>query len=432
MAYLIYTQKKQLLLINHSAKNGLYSQTLSSSGLSRPLSIHRNPVSQYSATVDNNQDLHIITQPSPEQIIHLHYKNNSLTRNIILEDPKGIYHFSNLHVTALKEHVHLFYTASQPIGESYDLIHHILCQENKSEPYPIMSFSQTHLGFRYLSHKDTIYVLYGDVTDQYSLYLMLYNGNQWESSQLISTSSFPIDDFQLCIDNQDTIHLVYVQEKYGRYHLLYKKKQANIWSDEILLHTVSSSIKPSIFTYHRGLWVTYVDNNQLYMILSMDHGNRFSQSVKCSLQEGELEPCHFICASGTMPDSFNGSLLYALVSPTIRVGVISHIDMIGLHPDISPNTELELFVDGIFYAQHQNPARVSSPTPAVPLAPDPDLSSNMALLLSENEQLKQTQQQMIEQYNDMTELTKKIQEEGKKWRSRALAVEQAKSQDPSI
>ena len=430
MAYLIYTQKKQLLLINHSVKNGLYSQTLSPSGLSRPLVIHRNHTSQYSATLDHNQDLHIITQPSPEQIIHLHYKENNLTRNIILEDPKGIYHFSNLHVIGAKEHVHLFYTANQPIGDSCDLIHHILCQENKSEPYPIMSFSQTHLGFRFISYQDNIYLLYGDITDQYSLYLMMYSGDQWEAAQLVSTSSSPIDDFQLCIDNHGTIHLVYVQEKYGRYHLLYKKKENNIWCDEVLLHTTSNSINPSIFTYHRGLWVTYVDNNQLQMILSMDNGNRFSQSVKCSLQGGDLEPCNFIWAPGTLPDSFSGNMLYALIAPSLRVGVLSHIDMIGLHPDMAPNTELELFVDGIFYTLSQNPA--PSPIPAQPLPPNPDLSADMANLLRENDELKQTQQQMIEQYNDMAELTKKIQEEGKKWRSRALAVEQPKSQDPSI
>ena len=37
---------------------------------------------------------------------------------------------------------------------------------------------------------------------------------------------------------------------------------------------------------------------------------------------------------------------------------------------------------------------------------------------------------MITQYNEMAELTKKIQEEGKKWRDKALALEKEKSQEP--
>lgn len=426
MAYLIYTQKKQLLFINYSAKSGLYSQTLSPSGLSRPLIIHRNHTSQYSATIDQQQDLHIITQPSSEQIIHLHYKDNQLTRNIILEDPKGIYHFSNLHVVASKEHVHLFYTANQPIGDSCDLIHHILCSESKSEPYPIMSFSPTNLGFRYMTNQNVIYILYSDVSDQYNLYLMSYENNQWAAALLVSSSAFPIDDFQFCMDNLGTIHLVYVQEKYGRYHLLYKRYQNGTWCDEILLHTTSSNMRPSIFTYHRGLWVTYVANNQLQMILSMDGGNNFSQSVACSAQAGELERCNFVWAPGALPDSFNGNMLYTFVSSTMRIGVISPIDMIGLHPDMAPNTELELFLDGVYYSSTQPLTQ----GPAQTLAPPVPDTGSLAALQEENEQLKQTQEQMIAQYNEMAELTKKIQEEGKKWRDKALVLEKEKNQEP--
>lgn len=427
MSYLIHTQTKQLLLISHSIKNGLYSQTLSSNGLSRPVTIHRNPTAEYSATVDSNQHLHIITSPSPEQVTHLHYKDSNLIRSTILEDPKGIYHFSNLHVIASKEHVHLFYTANQPIGDLRDLIHDILCLENKMEPCPIMSFSPTHLGFRYMSHKDIIYLLYGDLGTEYTLYLMIYKDNQWTAATPISSSSFPIDDFQFCMDHQGTMHLVYVQEKYGRYHLIYKKNQNNAWSDEILLHTTSSTIKPSIFSYHQGIWVTYPENNQLHMILSMDGGTNFSQSVGSSLQRGHLERCHFVSSPNSLPDSFNGNILYASLASSIRIGVISQLDMIGLHPDIIPNTELELFLDGIFYSLPQNPAPVSSPSPN----PAPELAADIIALREENKELKQVQQQMVDQYNDMAELTKKIQEEGKKWRTKALDLEQTKSQDPS-
>ena len=425
MSYLIYTEKKQLLLINHSVKNGLYSQTLSSSGISRPLTIHRNPTSEYSATIDHNYNLHIITKPSPDQVTHLHYKDNNLRRNIILEDPKGIYHFSNLHLLSSKDHVHLFYTANQPIGDSRDLLHHILCLENKIEPCPIMSLSPNNLGFRYMSYNNTIYVLYGDLATEYSLYLMTYKNNQWTPASLISASSFPIDDFQFCIDYQGTMHLIYVQEKYGRYHLIYKKNQNNSWSDETLLYTTSSSIYPSIFSYHQGIWITYKEDNELQMVLSMDGGNKFSQNVKCSLQEGNLKRCHFVSAPDSLPDSFNGNILYAFLIPSIRIGVICQLDMVGLHPDMIPNTELELFLDGIFYSLSQNPAQLASPTPS------PDVASNLATLKEENEELKKIQQHMIDQYNDMAELTKKIQEEGKKWRSKALDLQEAKSQDPS-
>lgn len=420
MPYLIRTQHDQLLLLNHSIKNGLYSQALSSNGLSRPVIIHRSNTLQYSATVDNNQDLHIITQPSQEQIIHLHYKDNNITRNVILEDPKGIYHFSNLHVIYAKEHVHLFYTANQPIGDSCELIHHILCQENKIETYPILSFAPPHLGFRYMTYNNDIYILYGEVGTHYSLQFLMYKEDNWNTPAPVATSSFPIDDFQFCIDNNGHIHMVYVQEKYGRYHILYKKHQNNVWSDEIILHTTSSSVYPSIFTYHRGIWVNFVDNGNLQMILSMDNGNNFSKSVNCSLKGVEFERCNFACTPGILPSSFNCNMLYASLTSSIRAGIISHIDMIGFHPDIKPNTELELFLDGVFHSLPLKSLPVQTVQPSnTPMDNSPDIIA----LRTENEELKQIQEQMITQYNDMTELTKKIQDEGKKWRSRAISLE---------
>lgn len=417
MPYLIRTHNNQLLLLNYSVKIGLYSQTLSSTGLSRPVIINRSNTSNYSAAIDHNQDLHIITQPSQEQIMHLQYKNNNVTRSIILEDPKGIYNFSNLYTLYAKEHVHLFYTAKQPIGNSCELIHHILCQENKIETSPILSFSSEPLGFRYMAHDDRIFLLYSEISTQYLLQFIMYEGDKWGKPVPVANSSFPIDDFQFCISHNSHIHVVYVQEKYGRYHLVYKKYENNIWSDEKVLHTAATAINPCIFTYHQGLWINFIDNTHLQMILSMDNGNTFSKNVNCSLQTSELERCTFVSAPDALPSSFSCNTLYASLTHPIRTGIISNIDMINFHPDITPNTELELLLDGVFHSLSVK--NISSPPPSV----TPDNAMDFANLQSENQELKQIQEHMVTQYNDMTELTKKIQEEGKKWRIKALSLE---------
>lgn len=431
MPYIIRRHNNHLLLVNHSVKNGLYSQTLSANGLSRPMIINRNNTSQYSVAVDHNEDLHIITQPSKEQVMHLHYKDNNITRNIILEDPKGIYNFSNLYAISAKEDVHLFYTANKPIGDSCELIHHILCPENKTEPCPILSFSSSTLGMRYTTYNDTVFLLYGEMSDQYLLQLMTYSDSKWDTPMLVATSSFPIDDFQFCIDHNGLMHLVYIQEKYGRYNLLYKRYNNDIWSDEIIIHTSSSTIHPAIFTYHEGLWINFTDDNKLQMILSMDYGNTFSKNVDCSLQTSELKRCHFISAPKALPETFNCNMLYASLAQSIRAGIISRIDMIHFHPDMKTNTELELFIDGVFHSLSKKitpaPASVPGPVPDIPA----DYSADIASLQAENTELKQVQEQMITQYNDMAELTKKIQEEGKRWRDKALALQSELESDDS-
>lgn len=410
MPYLLQLQEKQLLLLNDTAKNGLYYQILSSNGMSRPFIIHRSNTSEYSATIDSEGCLHIITKPSADQVIYLQYKDNNVTREVLLEDPKNIYNFSNLKITYTKKCAHVFYTANKPIGNTCQLIHHILCHENKIETNPIISFSSTPLGFRYIVTNDIIHVLYGELKDHYTLQLLTYKDDTWSSPSAVALSSFPIDDFQFCIDTDENIHLIYVQEKYGRYHLLYKKFSNHTWSEEIVLYTTSSKISPVIFTYYRGIWINFLDNASLQMILSMDKGNTFSSSVTCSLQGAEMQYFHFVPHPSTLSRDFNCNAVYAISSPSIRIGIIAYIDMLGIHPDISTNTELELLLDGVFHTL--SITRHS-----------PNQLDDIDAIRTENEELKLVQEQMVQQYNQVTELTKRIQEEGKKWRNKALTLE---------
>lgn len=419
MPYLIRTINKQLILLNDSSKNGLYSQVLSSTGPSRPMVINRYYPCEYSALIDHHQDLHIVTQSSPEQIIHLHYKNNNLLRQVLLEDPKGIYHFSNFCMVHGKDQVHLFYTAKEPLGNEYQLIHHILCEENKIEPCPILSFPSENLKFSLVTHDDTIFLLYHEIKTQHLIQLMTYQEGQWSKPTTTTSSSFPIEDFNFTINQNSHIHLVYVQEKYGRYHLIYKKHHNNIWSDEVSIYTTAVSLEPCIFTYQQGLWINFVDGGNLEMILSTDNGSTFSKPVPCSLQTDDLQRCHFVSAPNALPASFSCNMVYATLSQPVRIAILSNIDMMALHPDIKPNTELELFLDGAFHLA----SKQSAPASNVPAS-----SPNLATLEAENQELKQNQEHLISQYNDMAELAKKIQEEGKKWRNKALDLSKGKDE----
>ncbi|NLI89750.1 MAG: hypothetical protein GX366_05010 [Epulopiscium sp.] len=423
MPYLIRMNETQLLLLNHSNNNGVYSQILSSTGLSRPTIISRNPSSNYSATLDDDKNLHILLQPSKEQVIHLHYQDKNVTRNTILEDPKNIYNFSNLKTIHATNQVHLFYTAKKPNEDSYELIHHILCKEDKFETCPILSFSSETLGFRYQCYDGKIFILYGELSDTYCLNIIVYQDNSWTKPIIIKKSTFPIDDFQFCIDNQGRIHIVYVYEKYGRYHLSYKQYFGEGFSDDHSLYSTSTIIYPTIFTYHGGVWINFIGDDKLQMILSMDNGASFSKNVDCSMQTNDLRRCNFLSAPDIFPLNFNCNTIFASLSYPIRSGVISSIDMINFHPDLRPNTELELFIDGIIHTFSGD-----SPTTNTPAAPQ-DIINRIKDLEVENNELKQIQENMVQQYNDMAELTKKIQDEGKKWRDKALDLTKELEED---
>lgn len=359
MPFLFY-RNQSFTLVSHKAKQGVFYQNYTQKGFSRPALLHNFPTTLYAATYDPTGTLHVVSQTSKTQITYFKIADTQVTRQIILEDAKNTYNFSHLAIHSLQNQIYFFYTALHPSGNTRSLMCQILTQDPTI--YTIVQGLSENPVLQVTSIADTISLIYLTQENNYILRHITINNN-FDSQDLLA-SSLPISDFNMCRAPSE-LRLVYVLDNFGRSQLVYVNPSRNV---PVLLHTATTLSHPCIFYYLENLWVTYIENGQLYALVSMDDGITFSSPITCSLQKN----LDYYTFSSLDPEKLNGSALYASLLNTIRLPIVSNLDISGIHPDVAPNTELELLLEGLRLRQTAStPAPVLTPAPPTAMSQPP-------------------------------------------------------------
>ncbi|MGL4736425.1 MAG: hypothetical protein ACRCW2_03115 [Cellulosilyticaceae bacterium] len=353
MPFLFY-RNQSFTLVSHKAKQGLFYQIYTKKGFFRPVLLHNFPTTLYAATISSDGTLHVVSQTTKSQVTYFKILDAQVTKQVILDDVKGSYNFAHLAIHSLQDQVYLFYTALHPSGNTRSLMCQILTQDPTIYTLiPQLSINPT---LEVFSIDDTISVLYLTQEDHYILRHITINHN-FDSQDLLH-SQLPLTAFNMCRAPKD-LHLVYLLDNFGRSQLVYVSPTRNV---PVLLRTAATLSHPCIFYFLEKIWVTYVENGQLYTMVSMDGGLSFSEPVLCSLQSN----LDYYAFSSSSPETLNASSLYASLLNTIRLPIIVNLDTKGIHPDLPPNTELELLLEGLKFSH--------PPTP--PASPTPPMQSN--------------------------------------------------------
>ncbi|MGL6173284.1 MAG: hypothetical protein ACRC1P_01560 [Cellulosilyticaceae bacterium] len=351
--------KNSFIIVDNKPRQGLFYQLFNSTGFSRPLQIQPALSNCYTATLDSNDSLHVVAQNNRNQIVHYTYIDSHAHSTLLLDDNKDIYKFSNLILHSLGDSLHLFYTALRPNTNTYSLLHQQIDHGPSPIDHLLASFNPL-TPVKSLYQNGIIYLLFITAqSDAYSLNCLSYSSSGVYSSVLLS-SEFPIIDFDIClIDN--VYHITYIQDTYGNYQLLYFNSQV---ARSTQLYTSNQLGSPCIFKYLGFLWINYLDNDSLYTLLSTNIGVSFSSPVKASLQNNLAKYIYYT----TSPSSLEATHMYATVFNKVRLAIVSSIDTDGIHPDILPNTELDLLLAGLsfssqFQSSYSQPSQpISSPT----------------------------------------------------------------------
>lgn len=367
----LFNAKNSFVIVDNKPRQGLFYQIFNSTGFSRPLQIQPALSNCYTAMLDSDETLHVVAQNQRNQIVHYTYTEGHSHSTLLLDDSKSIYKFSNLILYSMNDSLHLFYTALRPNTSNYSLVHQKIDNGPSPVDHLLTSFNPL-TPIQSIYQNNTIYLLFVTAhNDTYCLNCIAYSASGVYSSILFS-SEFPIIDFDVClIDN--TYHITYVQDIYGNYQLLYFNTNLTA---PIRLTASSQLGSPCVLSYLGYLWITYVDSGSLYTLLSTNSGLSFSTAIKASLQDNLSK---YIYYSST-PSSLIASHMYATTLNKIRLAIVSSIDIEGIHPDITPNTELDLLLAGLDFTNQTNSNY--SPTPQtikkthvvnVPIDPNPTM-----------------------------------------------------------
>ncbi|NLM13289.1 MAG: hypothetical protein GX209_06050 [Epulopiscium sp.] len=403
MSCFLKLRDQSLILVDFNIRNGLYYQVFKKNHPSRPHLLLSNGTHEYTAFLDEKGHFHVIVKNSRNQIIHLKETSDQIIKEVLLDDPNNTFNIDNIYAISAKNQIHLFYYADHPSTKTPELIYHLV-NEPLTTPKPIATLYSRSINYDCIRNHGELYLaMIVKKEDIYSIDIKHFENFKDLSFQTSTpvSSEFPIIYCKLCIDTNGIMHLIYVQEQYGKFQLMHQCKDKE-WSKENLLYSCGYPIKPVIFLYNDALWINWNENGIIKAILSVDQGNSFSKPILASIEDSDIT-LHSYDADPESSHSLICNQLYGIAYPSPKFAVLHSLDMDGIHFNMTPNTELKLYLNAI-----KNTLNLSVSKSA--------LEEENINLKNEILELHQIQQNITNQYNELAELTKKIQEEGKKWR----------------
>ncbi|MDF2613021.1 MAG: hypothetical protein K0S71_807 [Clostridia bacterium] len=335
----IFNYNNNFSLVDNNSKYGVFCQFYNHTGLSRPVQIQSSNSLEYSGAMDESGNLHVVTMPTRYQISYFSYDNNHYTKKTLVENSTETYTFSNPMIHCISNEVHIFYLSNKVGSNAYTMVHQSL---STSSVDTLLDTNYTLQNIKSFSYKDTIYIFYIIQNNHSLLKCLKITSGITEEITLLS-SKIPICDYTVCI-SEDHLDIAYVAELHGKYQLVYYNTQTN--ASIILCHTLVPS-NPVIFWSYNYLWINYVDNNKLNILLSIDRGYSFSSPVLSSIQN-PIRRCSF----RTNKDcSLKCTELYASTIGSIRLCTLFSIDFEHIHSDSKIPLELELLFEGLSLTQ---------------------------------------------------------------------------------
>lgn len=325
------------MIIDHHPRQGIFCHPFTKDGFAKTYQVHSFSTESFSATLDSQGRMHVLTESNKNQIIYIHFDKGMPQKKFVLEDAQGQYAFKHLNLHTINGQLYLFYSVKHPTGMSRSLMYQPLDPNASTLNTLIPSLPDASV-VKMLATDDTLYVLYTDFNQRYLLKLVTVTPAGLQTSVLY-TSDIPIIDFNCCLSDQ-ILHVIYIKDAYGKQQVGYLN---TLHQREIKLPLAAATQVPCIFYFAGYLWVTYTYGEQLYMLLSIDQGLSFSAAVPCSLQG----PFTSYTYRGIGPFDLKTTAVHATLTHALRIGIIGSLDIVGIHPDLMPTTELELLLEGV-------------------------------------------------------------------------------------
>ena len=354
----LFHKDQTFTLIDNRSRHGVFCQTSSSNGASRPFQFYPGPCKDFSATIDSTGKFHLLIMPNSTQLNYVCYEHTHCLKKFQVVNAPENYVLSVPSIFFLHESPYITYVSYE--NNYYNLVYQNLDGSlfttlftTPFEPCYLKSFVQDSIVYIfYIEHNHESYLLKSFEID---------NGKIKETNYVNSYT--PILDYSICIYN-DEVHITYITEIHGKYQLIYYNGTK---CTAISLCTTSIATSPIIFAYLDHLWINAYINNALCTFLSIDNGLRFSTSTPSSIQ-GNFIRCFFQSSS---KNSFQAIECYALLTPSIKISTVYMIDFDHIHGDTHIPIELELYLEGVKLSSKLTPPTSEELTPPNPAPQKP-------------------------------------------------------------
>lgn len=398
MPYLLSKNNTSNLLIDKTGES-IYYRRYPIKYNQRAVVIAKSTNNEYSASLDEYNNIHIIYKNSTNSLVHLYEKNNKFEFNNLLDDLDNSYQISNIRYLCHHNN-YLFYCAYNPYERTSDLIFHSFKENEKTEPQSLFSVPNLSSPYECFISNNIIYLLCQILNDKGSYELNLYKYNiqstNWEEFETITDSVSPFIDYTLCLC-KDKICVTYVEK--SPTNTIYFISKTDKWSDPIKIYSTTETISPIIFIYNNIVWINFKENNKLKYSLSCNNGTTFTEPKLCSAQNPEARHFYFY---GYNNNSLSGNKFFGYIYKYPILAVLSQVDTDNILLSSQTNLEIKSII-GNFTSNEMY---------------------NIASLKTELEEQKEVQQNITKQYDKLAKMAKELQSQAKMWKSKTTQAEQ--------
>jgi len=260
-------------------------------------------VLDFSATIDENNRLHLLYLHEQGELIYCIYSNNNWQKNLIgkLDTKSNIYKYLTLFIQ--KNTINIFYASANLINLNSWTIEHITKNKDNLKKHIVTNiFSEKIINPFYMDCDKfgNIYLVYsGKEYNYYSIYYLFFNTftRIWATTPTKISSSSTNNIFPyIFVDSQNNVHILWYSLNNGDYLLNYKRfspvgNNKFQW-EKINLPKISGYDYPAIMVEKNNcLNIICVSDKEILNLTSQDYGNTWNLENKNII---EHHPIHLI------------------------------------------------------------------------------------------------------------------------------------------
>lgn len=237
-------------------------------------------IKNFSATVDINEQIHIVAYTSIKQLIYYQWNGSQWLYSIITTIRSRFQDIEFINILSELEHVHILYYIKSTLYKNMETLYHYYGNGFNWQGGKILSFpSEDNIDIisAYWYDINSLYLHYSYKKKNNTLiYRSIFDRKQYTWSnpiQVLKTDSI-LQDIQICIDEDKKIHMIGINTENNVYTLYYVDDE----NERIIINAQPKPFISPIIKYLKGnIYVAWAIDDRIFSIISTNMGNSFNK-----------------------------------------------------------------------------------------------------------------------------------------------------------
>lgn len=318
---IVNSEEKIFVFDISSRGNIMYKQLDCNMNLIESADLNDDIVYNYSATIDQNDIIHLIALINTGELYYYKYIDGQWHKNIIAMFNLKSNIYNQFETLIIKDKLHLIYNYSHLINSNIWTIQHVVYDNKREEQYNVVRYISKKEPEPFIVDVDSIgniHLLYVNHINNYSqIYHSFYSlyGKMWNPHpELLSYDN--INNFfpYLLIDSRNNIHCIWIEDLRYKFNLKMIRMSLSgrdkyKWNEIQLPSITVSNGYPILFEHNNILNLLFNSKDKIILLKSDNYGNTWIKSNEEHYIKDNTEIVKLKISPLNYPDKINTAFI---------------------------------------------------------------------------------------------------------------------------